>query len=697
MTTSRFARPQDEPIAVIVRLGPDEAPVVELRGPIEATRVKAALDALSARRPDTPAWLADLHSRGPGQHTLRFNRRAHSAREQPPLAALADLPTGGGRGSLRPRRLPATPLQRELLADADAHPGSGRQVEQVAWDWHGPLDVARFTAAWHSVFARESVLRTAFDGWAEPGLVIHEEAESQILRMPYGSTEWPSLVEAERRRGIDPRRPAPLRITLLGGGPQVRARPARVLLTYHHALLDGFSIRLLVREFYRGYLAGGVLPGGERRPDMTDYGTWLAAQRTTPAEGFFAASGDCAVSGGVRAGEPLCVPPLFTAGGRGDGRSLLRLTEQETTELRRWAARWGAGEFIALQAVWSLLLYRAGRAEGRAQVRFATTATGRTVPFEGAELTPGALAGPLPQSVLVDPHATLPELIAALRDRFLDQTAYEWMSLGQIHDLAGRTQPPADTLLTFEAAPRILTAAQTELGALGVEVEPPQSLGAHTAYPVTLIAQHDRQGRLVLTATYDRAHRRDVMELLAHVVLLLRELPRGAGEFTSVGEALELLSGLGIGTPPRAKSAEAPKPGEAPEDRVPQAVLRLPACAGAGTIGLLRAPGISRAFYGLLAHAYSGPEEILLLGPVPAGGPAADTAARAVHATLGARIRSGAGLALVAFSGDGEAACAIAALSAADGHRPLAVVLDAAGTAPDSLARALASALGRGL
>ncbi|WP_328891867.1 condensation domain-containing protein [Streptomyces sp. NBC_00316] len=684
MTTSRFSRlPQDEPITVVVELGRGALPVLELRGPIEATRIEAALDSIAARHPGAPAWTADLESRGPCRHTLRFTDGADGEQSEFPLGALADLLTHGGRGSFRTRRLAATPLQRELLADADAHPGPGRQVEQTAWDWRGPLDVARFTAAWRSVFARESVLRTAFDDRAEPGLVVHDEAEPQVVQLPHGSAEWHSLVEADRRRGIDPRRPAPLRITLLGGGPAspVFAPPAQVLLTYHHALLDSWSIRLLVREFYRAYLAGGELPGGERRPDMTDYVAWLAVQSTAAAEDFFTSADT---------GDFVPVPPLFTGtGSRAEGRSRLRLTEQETSRLVHWAALWGGSESTALQAVWALLLYRANRAEGPSQVRFATTASGRSILFEGVERTPGALAGPLPQSVLVDPDATVPQLIADLRDRCLDQAAYEWVSAGQIHVWTRTPHPPADTLLTFEAAPRVLTELEAELAASGIEVEPPQTLGARTAFPVTLIAHRDGGGRLVLTASYDQVRLPEITELLAHAALLLRELPRGAGQHTTVGEALALLSGMGTG------AAVGPVQAEPEETGVPPAVLRHPAHADAGTVGLLQAPGISRAFYDQLARAYTGPEELLLLGPVPVGGAQADAAARAVYDALGSRIRSGGGLALAAFSGDGVAACAIARLAAADGHRPLAIVLDTAGTGPDELANRLASAVGR--
>ncbi|MFJ4895414.1 condensation domain-containing protein [Streptomyces sp. NPDC088788] len=692
MTTNRFARlPQREPITVVVDLGPGAAPVLELCGPLPATRIEAALDTITARHPDARAWKTDLDRPGPGRHTVRFSTTDGPDPADFPLGALADLLTRAGRGAFTTRHQDATLLQRELLAAADAHPGPGRQVEQASFDWHGPLDVPRFTTAWHSVFARESVLRTAFDDQSEDALVVHDRPDPQVVHLTHDSAEWHTLVASDRRRGIDPRRPAPLRVTLLGGesaeaADLARTGPARVLLTYHHALLDSWSVRLLVREFYRAYLAGGELPGGQRRPDMSDYTAWLATQDTTAAKDFFTHT-----DAGADATDAVRVPPLFTdTAHRTEGRSRLRLTQEETARLADWAARWGGAESTALQAVWSLLLYRAGRAEGPCHVRFATTTAGRGILFEGIERTPGALAGPLPQSVLVDPHATVAQLMTHLRDHCLDQAAYEWVTAGQIHAWTRRPAPPADTLLTFETLPHALSELDAELAAHGIEVEPPQTLGAHTAYPLTLTAHHDSGDRLVLTASYDQARFCEITELLAHAALLLRELPRGAGPGTTLGDVLALLTHLGTDPAP------GPVPATQQESPPPPAVLRPPAHPRAATLALLQAPGRTRAFYDRIARAYPGPENLLLLAPLPAGGAHAATAARAAYDALAPHLRPGTGRpVLAAFCGDGVAACTLARLAAADGHRPRAVVLDTTTTDPDDLAHRLAAAARR--
>ncbi|MDG4865657.1 condensation domain-containing protein, partial [Streptomyces sp. T-3] len=260
-----------------------------------------------------------LHRHGPAHHTLTFDAERTARAGSPgdfPVGLLADLLTAGPTANRPPtaaRYGPAdaegiaeaasvpppgpaigvvtpSPLQCELLADADAHPAEGRHIEQLTWDWHGPLDPERLAAAWQSVFDHESVLRAAFDDAPDPRIVLHEQVTPEVVRMPYDADDWDALVERDRQRGVDPRRPGPLRITVLSAespaphaSPDDAERPHRVLLTYHQALLDGFSARLLVQEFFRAYLADGRLPGGDRRPDIGDYSAWLAAQDLAPA------------------------------------------------------------------------------------------------------------------------------------------------------------------------------------------------------------------------------------------------------------------------------------------------------------------------------------------------------------------------------------------------------------------------------
>ncbi|MES9560361.1 condensation domain-containing protein [Streptomyces sp. NPDC007076] len=697
----------NEPMTVVVDPGEppyDAPPFLELRGPLDTRRLEAALDRIAARRPDGPAWQHRLRPHGPGLHTLRLTMGAPG---EFPAGLLADLLTDPPPAGRSVRAVAPSPLQRELLADADAHPGTGRQVEQLSWVWRGPLDLERFTAAWQSLVDRESALRSAFGDGPEPRIVVHDRVRAEVLRLPHSAEDWAAVVEHDRRRGLDPRRPGPLRVTVLGGGPavSVTAPPTRILLTYHHALLDDWSAHLLLREFYRAYLADGTLPGGERRPDMGDYARWLAHQDIEPARAFWTdATPPSDATDSPLPAVPASAPvPDPVPGGTGTGRTRLRLTAAQTARLAAWAAGWGSTESGALQAVWALLLYRAAGSATAEPVRFSVTVSGRGILFEGAERLPGALRNPLPMSVVVDPRASVPELLALLRDRTLDMAAYEWVSAGQIRTWTGdraEAPGPAGSLVAFEGRPDGQDGLTRELAAQGIRVEPPETLGARTAFPVALVAHHDGDGGLVVTVSYDRTRFAGIGGVLEHAAFLLNELPRVAGDSTTVAEVLELLAdadgdaGADIGTDTDADAAAEAAPaaavdGTADDDDAPALISLRPArTPGAGAVCLVPSHGTPRFRYDLLARSYRGPEALVLLGSPPDDG-------RAGYEMLRPLVDEGGPLVLGGFSGCGVVAYGITRLIAANGGRPPLIVLTGAATSADDLARLLESAAER--
>ncbi|MCW8384452.1 condensation domain-containing protein [Streptomyces justiciae] len=569
----------------------------------------------------------------------------------------------------------ATPQQTALYTGGDAQPGTGRHVEQVVWLWHGPLDVQRFTAAWQSVFDCETVLRTAFTGGPEPQLMVHSRVTPDITnRVHTAGDDLSTLLERDRLRGFDLRCPPAMRLTLLqsdGVPPARTGTPTRIVLTYHRALLDNWSVHILLREFYRAYLGGGALPGGERRPDLRDYAAWVAAQDLGPARGFWARSAPPAGTAS-RPGRPA-----GATGGTGVGRSRLRLDAAETIRLARWAGRWGVAESSVLQAVWAMLIYRASGATAPAPVSFAVTVPGRGIPLDGVSRMLGPLRNSLLMSVDVDPAGTVPGLLRQLRDRALDMAAYEWVPGDWIHGRREAGAEPADTVIVFEDPPHPVEGLENELAAQGLGADFPGTVPARSVLPIGLLAHHDKTGGLVFTGVHDR----DVLdeeaatELLVQSALLLRELPLWARESTTVGEALKLLEGRAV--PPMAEAA-----GAGPDE--PLVTLRAAREEQAGTVCLVPPPGAPPGCYDLVAHAYTGPRRLLVL----TAGTDTDRARSALAALPGGRQ-----LVLGGYSGAGALACDLARHLAADGDRPPRVVLAGASTDAGEQATTLAQAL----
>ncbi|MBT2454271.1 condensation domain-containing protein [Streptomyces sp. ISL-86] len=448
--------------------------------------------------------------------------------------------------------IPVTRQQHDLLLDFLAHPGSGRHIEQFSWCWRGPLDTERFTAAWQSVVDRETVLRAAFDYEPDPRVVFHDHARPEVVRHPAGTVDWDELLEQDRLRGFDVRRPGPLRVTLVdfaadpghsAASPAVLgSAPAatRVLLTFHHGLLDAWSVFVLLEEFCRAYLADGVLPGGERRPDIRDWAHWLERQDAAPARDFWTRA--------VPEGAPALLPaqPGPDTRESGCGRAEAWLSGAEANRLHRWAAARALPDSSALQAVWALLLYRAAGVDGPAPVGFGVTVSGRGIALDAVERLLGPMRNCLPMAVLVDPAHRMGRLLTELRDRALDMAAYEWVSTGQIHEWTGRATGGKllDSMVAVESTPRPPVDLRTDLAGTGVRFDAVHASGAHTVFPVALLAHRGADGSLTLAAVHDRARISDAdAELLVgQCARLLRHLP-ATGETTSVADVLAALDG----------------------------------------------------------------------------------------------------------------------------------------------------------
>jgi hypothetical protein len=651
MTTSEFPSPRAAGSAMTTRPGcPDHPDVlaVHLLGPLGPGDLGEVLDereqGLEDRdRPGAPGPSGDraahpwLEPAGAGRHLLHLpgaGPRVRGDLADRVIARAARLPVAG---------TPATPLQRVLLAEHDLSPEPGRQSEQLAFDWHGPLELPVFTAAWQAVFAAEAVLRSCFDDGPHPRILVLDTVEPEITVHHVLDGTQPEL--RNPARGVDPRRPGPLRITVLP-----HRTGARILLTFHLALLDARSVRLLLRSFARAYRAGGRLPGGERRPDLRDYADWLTARH--PDEGLPAA-------------------PRMFAGAGGTDHHRLRLTTAGTRALRTAAGRWGCTESTVVQTVWALLLHHDAGADEPVPVRFAAAVPGRTVALDGSCGLPGALRTVLPVTVRVDPRETLAALTATLRDTAVDHFVRTGTPPGRALD---------DTLVTFENPLREHTATARELAAAGVRVTLPESLGADTAHPVTLCAHHDEAGRLVLTLSH-RFALDGAASVLARVELLLCALS-GPRPPVTVAEALALLpapGGDGVLRPPRPGPTPqaAPvllrpgnRPGPLPRSGQGGKALAPPAVSAIPTVALLAAPGVDRSYYTRLARAYRGPERLVLL-------------------PIRHRVPEGDLRVLGTLSGDAETACTLAQRVA--GPVPT-VVVAAPATGATDFAAALAAA-----
>jgi hypothetical protein len=136
--------------------------------------------------------------------------------------------------------------------------GTGVDLEQIVCSIRGHFDEAAFVAAFQEVMSRHAVLRTRFsyDGDGRPLQEVLESAEIPVVRFDLSgveSAEQPDrlaeTLDSDRARGIDLAHAPAMRLLFV----RLSEDEHRVVWTFHHALLDGRSFVVVLREVFALY------------------------------------------------------------------------------------------------------------------------------------------------------------------------------------------------------------------------------------------------------------------------------------------------------------------------------------------------------------------------------------------------------------------------------------------------------------
>lgn len=375
-------------------------------------------------------------------------------------------------------------LVHEGLPGALAEPlggGPGRVFfNQLHCDLQGPLDEAVFRRVWQSMVDRHGALRTLirWRGLSNPMQVVRAEAE-----LPWQEEDWSHLDGAAQQDELrsflanDRSRPFSLdqepllRVALLRLEPQ----RTRFVLSYHHLVLDGWSVSLLLKEAFSLYEAqiGGSDPILEPAARFCEYVAWQGEQNLSEAEAFWRASLE-----GMPAPAPLKVGRSEAVSGGGDLRLRQRLESGLTTALKDSARRARVTLNTVVQGAWALLLHELTSSR---EVIFGSVVSGRNMGFAS---TLGLFINALPVRTRVDRGQRLDDWLQGMQGTQLAQRQYEFCALEQIQRWSGlpREQALFETLIVFENYPveEALLQGLAGLRVASLEVE------ERTNYPLAL-------------------------------------------------------------------------------------------------------------------------------------------------------------------------------------------------------------------
>ncbi|PZS37083.1 MAG: amino acid adenylation domain-containing protein, partial [Pseudonocardiales bacterium] len=393
---------------------------------------------------------------------------------------------------------PLTPLQEGMLFHALLSPETGDNYSQEVFVLEGDVDADVVERACRAAAARHPAMRTTivWDGLSKPMQVVHASSELDVRRLDWSehdpaawSDEIDALLAAERADIPDLETAPPIRVTLIRDS----ATKCRLVLSFHHILLDGWSVHVLMSEIAAIYWA---LSRGEepRLPAATPYQRFvesIAHEDTGPARAFWAGMLDGYV--------PPAQLPEVLAGPQPGGSDAFEsdASESEVASVRATldaddsaALRELAGQSrftvntVAL-AAWAMLLANYSRAD---DVVVGVSVSGRPVGLSGAASMVGLLSNTLPVRAMMGVGESVEQLLTRLQSMQLDMREFESSSLADIQTTAGiqRGSRLFESIFVFESS--ILATPEDDASNLRLTLD--RAIES-TGYPLNVIVRDD--------------------------------------------------------------------------------------------------------------------------------------------------------------------------------------------------------------
>ncbi len=341
--------------------------------------------------------------------------------------------------------LPLSPMQQGMLFHSVEVQEAGLYVNQLNIGIDG-LDAARFRAAWAEVSQAHDSLRSLFlwQGLEQALQVVLSDAPLPVREVDLrGHNVTPEVIEqyvlSERAEPFDWQQPPLQRLLLL----RLDERHYRLIWTYHHIVLDGWSVSLLIGQVLRRYL-GGEKPQVNGR--YGDYIAWLQAQDESAAQAFWQTQLQVLEQPTLLAQSVVDAPE-----GRGHTALYSRLDKARTERLRQFARQQRVTLNTLIQGAWLLLLQRY---TGQRTVAFGATVSGRPASLPGSENLLGLFINTLPIAQTLAPEQPLGDWLRDLQDYNLQARDFEYTPLGQIQRWSGQAgQALFDSIIVFENQP----------------------------------------------------------------------------------------------------------------------------------------------------------------------------------------------------------------------------------------------------
>ncbi|MGR9012021.1 MAG: amino acid adenylation domain-containing protein [Gammaproteobacteria bacterium] len=425
---------------------------------------------------------------------------------------------------------PLTPMQDGMLFHALRESEATAYHEQISFTLQGELDMACYRKAWDKLVARHAILRTVFvDNKTQKAVQVVLKQVPSVFRVedwsnPLNDSAQNTLEHYLKADLADPfnlSEQPPVRVKLI----KLAERRWHLVWSFHHILLDGWSVGVLMDEMSQLYQS--IRQNSEIQlpasPPFSHYLHWLKRQDSQAAVLFWQDYLD--------GYSELASLPHYAGQQAKQSEFKQALPIDLPTQLQQAAKHYKVTVNALIQAAWGILL---GRYNDRRDVVFATVVSGRPSDIANIDQMVGLLINAVPVRVGFVESEPVSALLTRLHRHNSNSQAYQFLPMAESQPKQGAP----DHLLVFENYH--LQAGASEANSQAELVVTEVQTREETNYDLTVVISPGP--RWQLTCMYNQARYAEhyMQQAAQHFMTLLSEL---ANQTDRPIHSLAMLSG----------------------------------------------------------------------------------------------------------------------------------------------------------
>ncbi|WBA56322.1 thioester reductase domain-containing protein [Providencia sp. 21OH12SH02B-Prov] len=333
-------------------------------------------------------------------------------------------------------------MQKALINSAITGSNLELYVEQSHLRVTGNFKIDLFEESWRLLIERHDCLRSAFlwEQLKDIHQVILNKFSFKVNVKDikgYSHSEKMDIIndyiEYDAKKGFDFKVPPLMRITVFILGENT----FDIILTIHHAIIDGWSIQILTKEFTKIYqaLSNGSFLELSEPVSFKKYINWYRKLDFNQANLFW----DKKIAMLEQVSKfPLSMKPqTITNHEKIFGKKVLYIEEEVTEGILAFCARCGITENSFVSATWSILLSLLCSID---KVVFGSVVSQRPIDLVRGNEIVGPLINSIPIIIGVDDRQNITDFLKYVQNELMESYSYSYLPINEILEKVGRIE-----------------------------------------------------------------------------------------------------------------------------------------------------------------------------------------------------------------------------------------------------------------